>query len=73
MQTNLKMYKTRLQTLKASLDSDVGNMKDITADIKKYEDKVKYVETSILAQSAVAQKEKETRRSFYCATKHQQG
>ena len=56
MQTNLKMYKTRLQTLKASLDSDVGNMKDITADIKKYEDKVKYVETSILAQSAVAKK-----------------
>ena len=40
------MYKTRLQTLKASLDSDVGNMKDITANIKKYEDKVKYVETT---------------------------
>ena len=50
-----------------------ANMKDITADIKKYEDKVKYVETSILAQSAVAQKEKEKSRSFYCATKHQQG
>ena len=59
MRSTLKTCKTKLQAQRASLDSDVGDKKTIAADIKKREERVKELETSIQVRSAVAQKEKE--------------
>ena len=59
MRGTLKTLQTKLQALKASLENDVGDKKRITADIKRYEERVKELETSILARSAIVQKEKE--------------